>query len=238
MIKWRTKTKAKNNVIRFLRSVSIFSELSDMQLWYISQRMDHRQCPKGSFILKEGTTGENCFFIVDGSVKITRSSREGRSIILAMLGIGDFFGEMSMFDGEIRSANVLAQEDTDILALSRKDFINILKEFPEISIQLLTEIAIRMRKSDQHITSLTLNSAEKRIGVCILRLAEEQGMIKQRAVDIKNFPFQCEIANIVGTSRETVNRAFVLFENKGLIQRDGRTLKIINYMDFQQEFET
>ena len=163
MIKWRTKTKAKNNVIRFLRSVSIFSELSDMQLWYISQRMDHRQCPKGSFILKEGTTGENCFFIVDGSVKITRSSREGRSIILAMLGIGDFFGEMSMFDGEMRSANVLAQEDTDILALSRKDFINILKEFPEISIQLLTEIAIRMRKSDQHITSLTLNSAEKRI---------------------------------------------------------------------------
>ena len=142
-----------------------------------------------------------------------------------------------MFDGEIRSASAVAQEDTKVFTLSRKEFISLVRDFSEISIQLLTDIAERIRKSDQHITSLTLNSSERRIGLCILRLAEEQGTIKDGTVTIKKFPFQRDIANIVGTSRETVNHILSRFEIDNLINRDGRHLTIKNYTKFFQRFD-
>ena len=112
-----------------------------------------------------------------------------------------------------------------------------LEEYPRVSIQLLKELTIRLRKSDLQIASLTLRDAEKRIGLCILRLAGEQGTIRQGHVKIKKFPFQHDIANMAGTSRETVSRTLVLFEQNGLIQREGRQLTIVDYMQFQREFD-
>ena len=162
MIRWKKrKNNATQHTLSFLRSVSIFAGLSDMQLWYIAQKMKREHYDKGSFIVEEGTTGENCFFISDGSVKITRSSKEGRPVILAILHKSDFFGEMSMFDGEIRSASAVAQEDTKVFTLSRKEFISLVRDFSEISIQLLTDIAERIRKSDQHITKIGQSGANR-----------------------------------------------------------------------------
>ena len=185
----------------------------------------------------EETEGQQCYFITHGSVKITRSSKEGREVILAILTAGEFFGEMSLLDGEARSANVLALEETKVLALNGNDFMATLEEYPRVSIQLLKELTIRLRKSDLQIASLTLSDAEKRIGLCILRLAGEQGTIRQGHVKIKKFPFQHDIANMAGTSRETVSRTLVLFEQNGLIQREGRQLTIVDYMQFQREFD-
>ena len=185
----------------------------------------------------EETEGQQCYFITHGSVKITRSSKEGREVILAILTAGEFFGEMSLLDGEARSANVLALEETKVLALNGNDFMATLEEYPRVSIQLLKELTIRLRKSDLQIASLTLSDAEKRIGLCILRLAGEQGTIRQGHVKIKKFPFQHDIANMAGTSRETVSRTLVLFEKNGLIQREGRQLTIVDYMQFQREFD-
>ena len=192
---------------------------------------------KGEFIVMEEMEGQQCYFITHGSVKITRSSKEGRGVILAILTAGEFFGEMSLLDGETRSANVLTLEETKVLALNRNDFMATLEEYPRVSIQLLKELTIRLRKSDLQIASLTLSDAEKRIGLCILRLAGEQGTIRQGHVKIKRFPFQHDIANMAGTSRETVSRTLVLFEQNGLIQREGRQLTIVDYMQFQREFD-
>ena len=192
---------------------------------------------KGEFIVMEEMEGKQCYFITHGSVKITRSSKEGREVILAILTAGEFFGEMSLLDGETRSANVLTLEETKVLALNRNDFMATLEEYPRISIQLLKELTIRLRKSDLQIASLTLSDAEKRIGLCILRLAGEQGTIMQGHVKIKKFPFQHDIANMAGTSRETVSRTLVLFEQNGLIQRESRQLTIVDYMQFQREFD-
>ncbi len=225
------------NSAEYLRSVSIFSDLSDVELASISKKMTPYSYSKGEFIVMEETEGQQCYFITHGSVKITRSSKEGREVILAILTAGEFFGEMSLLDGETRSANVLTLEETKVLALNRNDFMATLEEYPRISIQLLKELTIRLRKSDLQIASLTLSDAEKRIGLCILRLAGEQGTIMQGHVKIKKFPFQHDIANMAGTSRETVSRTLVLFEQNGLIQREGRQLTIVNYMQFQREFD-
>ncbi|MEC7729947.1 MAG: Crp/Fnr family transcriptional regulator [Candidatus Neomarinimicrobiota bacterium] len=225
------------NSAEYLRSVSIFSDLSDVELVSISKKMTPYSYSKGEFIVMEEMEGQQCYFITHGSVKITRSSKEGREVILAILTAGEFFGEMSLLDGETRSANVLTLEETKVLALNRNDFMATLEEYPRVSIQLLKELTIRLRKSDLQIASLTLSDAEKRIGLCILRLAGEQGTIKQGHVKIKKFPFQHDIANMAGTSRETVSRTLVLFEQNGLIQREGRQLTIVDYMHFQREFD-
>ncbi|MDP6167212.1 MAG: Crp/Fnr family transcriptional regulator [Candidatus Marinimicrobia bacterium] len=225
------------NSAEYLRSVSIFSDLSDVELVSISKKMTPYSYSKGEFIVMEEMEGQQCYFITHGSVKITRSSKEGREVILAILTAGEFFGEMSLLDGETRSANVLTLEETKVLALNRNDFMATLEEYPRVSIQLLKELTIRLRKSDLQIASLTLSDAEKRIGLCILRLAGEQGTIRQGHVKIKKFPFQHDIANMAGTSRETVSRTLVLFEQNGLIQREGRQLTIVDYMQFQREFD-
>ena len=224
--------------IELLQSVSLFWDLTEKELGYISEKMVLRHYEAGQMILLEASEGEQCFFVTEGSVKITRLSKDGREVILAILNDGDFFGEMSLLDGESRSANVIALDDTNVLTLNRNDFLLVIKEYPQIAIQLLKEMALRLRKSDRQIASLSLSDAEKRIALCILRIAEEQGVIQKGHVSIPKAPIQQDIANMSGTSRETVSRALKLLEKEGFIQRNGRELLINNYNKFIEEFDS
>ena len=222
--------------ISLLESVPIFSDLSKSDLTKISDRMTHRKFNKNQMILLEDDLGQTFFVIATGSVKITRLSDDGREVILAMLGEADFFGEMSLLDGDGRSANVVALEASEVLTLARNEFLDILEQYPKISISLLEELTNRLRKSDQQIESLSLSDVEQRIGITLIRLAEELGTIKQGSVKIKNLPFQQDIANMAGTSRETVSRTFKLLEEKGLLSRQGRQLVIYNFNQFSKTF--
>ena len=222
--------------ISLLESVPIFSDLSKSDLTKISDRMTHRKFTKNQMILLEDDLGQTFFVIATGSVKITRLSDDGREVILAMLGEADFFGEMSLLDGDGRSANVVALEASEVLTLARNEFLDILEQYPKISISLLEELTNRLRKSDQQIESLSLSDVEQRIGITLIRLAEELGTIKQGSVKIKNLPFQQDIANMAGTSRETVSRTFKLLEEKGLLSRQGRLLVIYNFNQFSKTF--
>ena len=225
----------KNNL---LKSVSLFYDLSERELGYISSRMIAKKFETGNLIFMENSEGEKCFFVAEGSVKVTRLSKDGKEVILAMLNKGEFFGEMALLDGESRSANVVALENTKVLTLNREDFLSVLQDYPQIAIQLLKEIAHRLRKSDRQIASLSLSDAEKRIALCILRFADEQGIIKNGEVNIPKIPIQQDIANMSGTSRETVSRALNLLEKENYIKRDGRELVIKSYKRFVKEFDS
>jgi len=222
--------------LSLLQSVPIFSELSPSDLNKIAERMIQRTYTKGQMILLEDDLGQTFFVIAGGSVKITRLSDDGREVILAMLGESDFFGEMSLLDGAGRSANVVALDSSEVLTLARNDFLEILQEYPKISISLLEELTQRIRKSDQQIESLSLSDVEQRIGITLIRLAEELGTIKHGTVKINNLPYQQDIANMAGTSRETVSRTFKLLEEKGLVAREGRNLTIYNFNQFTKTF--
>ena len=222
--------------LSLLESVPIFSDLSKSDLTKISDRMTQRTFAKNQMILLEDDLGQTFFVISKGSVKITRLSDDGREVILAMLGEADFFGEMSLLDGDGRSANVVALEASEVLTLARNEFLDILEKYPKISICLLEELTHRLRKSDQQIESLSLSDVEQRIGITLIRLAEELGTIKQGSVTITNLPFQQDIANMAGTSRETVSRTFKLLEEKGLLSRQGRHLVIYNFNQFSKTF--
>jgi CRP-like cAMP-binding protein len=222
--------------LSLLQSVPIFSDLSPSDLNKIADRMVLRVFTKGQMILLEDDLGQTFFVIAGGSVKITRLSDDGREVILAMLGEADFFGEMSLLDGAGRSANVVALEASEVLTLARNDFLEILQDYPKLSISLLEELTQRIRKSDQQIESLSLSDVEQRIGITLIRLAEELGTIKRGSVKIKNLPYQQDIANMAGTSRETVSRTFKLLEEKGLVTREGRKLTIYNFNQFTKTF--
>ena len=224
--------------IDLLQSVSLFFDLSEKELGYIEEKMVTRRYENGNYIFLEDSEGEQCFFVAKGSVKVTRLSKDGREVILTMLNAGDFFGEMSLLDGESRSANVIALEETEVLTLIREDFLVVLHDYPTIAIQLVKEMAGRLRKSDRQIASLSLSDAEKRITMCIIRFADDQGVIKNGKVSITKTPIQQDIANMAGTSRETVSRALSILEKENLIERNGRELIILDYKKFIKEFDS
>ena len=222
--------------IKELRKIPIFYRLDDDSLENISQIVSTRVYNKGEVILLEEDTGNNLYLIKSGRVKVTRINSDGDEVILTMLGEGEFFGEMAIFGGVTRSANVSALEKSEVLILTRQDFLSLLKKHPDISIYLLEEMASRLRKSDQLIKDLSLSNAEHKIAMSIVRLSEELGKIKQGQVEIEDFPYQKDIANMAGTSRETVFRTLKKFEKKGYIEKKGRKLIIFDYHKFVEEF--
>ena len=219
-----------------LNSINIFSELSDKECSTLQKFFKPRNYLKNSMIILEEEYGDLVFVVQTGTIKITRVNDEGKEVILALLGPGEIFGELAILDGEARSANALAQENCQLLAINKEDFLDILKNNFSVSYNLMCELAKRLRKSDQQIEALSLSDAEHRIGVSLLNLAEDMGVIRKGKVTIQNLPFQQDIANMAGTSRETVSRVLKLLENKSMISKVGHTLVIPDYTFFKQIF--
>jgi len=124
----------------FLRSVNIFSDLSENELTNIKDVCTTRNYPKNSMIILEEEMGDVVFIVMTGTVKITRVNDEGKEVILAMLGSGEVFGEMAILDGESRSANALSQENCEVVTINREDFLNIIKTNNKVAINLMTEL--------------------------------------------------------------------------------------------------
>ncbi len=219
-----------------LNSINIFSELSEKECLKFQKFFKPRNYLKNSMIILEEEYGDLVFVVHTGTIKITRVNDEGKEVILALLGPGEIFGELAILDGEARSANALAQENCHLLAINKEDFLDILKNNFSVSINLMCELAKRLRKSDQQIEALSLSDAEHRIGVSLLNLAEDMGVIRKGKVTIQNLPYQQDIANMAGTSRETVSRVLKLLENKSMISKVGHTLVIPDYTFFKQIF--
>ncbi|MDR3611626.1 MAG: Crp/Fnr family transcriptional regulator [Ignavibacteriaceae bacterium] len=220
----------------FLKYVPIFSDLNDATIEQISKIGVRKSFKKDSVVMFEHETGSALFVIVEGKVKISRVSEDGREVILSILNDSDFFGEMAILDGFARSANVTAMEDSEIYIIQRNDFIALLQDHPEISIALLNELTQRLRAADLKIKSLSLKDAEGKVASVILQLADDIGKIKNGAVEIEKLPLQHDLANMAGTSRETISRTFHSLVKKGLIDLKGSKLRILNYEAFKELF--
>ena len=220
-----------------LSSVPLFVDLDGSELANVEEHCTPRKYPKNSMVILEEEFGDIIFIILKGTIKITRVNDEGKEVILALLGSGEIFGEMAILDGEARSANALAQEDCELLAIQKSEFLNLLRRNFKISFALMCELAKRLRKSDQQIEALSLSDAEHRIGVSVLNLAEDMGVIRKGQVTIDKLPFQQDIANMSGTSRETVSRVLKLFEDRHMITKVGHTVVIPDYAFFKRLFD-
>ena len=213
--------------IDFLRNVSLFESLDQQELEALSDVAFTRTFSKDNVIILAEEEGDTLFILKKGQVKVSIVSEEGREVILSLLGPGSVFGELSLLDGKPRSANVVATEETDLLMLRRADFLQLIYKTPQIATALLAELATRMRKTDRQIEGLALLDVTSRISDTLLQLATEQGAETTDGVTIESRPTQQELANMSGTTRETVSRVLKRLEGQGYINRNGRKITIL-----------
>ncbi|MCC6551351.1 MAG: Crp/Fnr family transcriptional regulator [Ignavibacteriaceae bacterium] len=221
----------------FLQYVPIFAELADEALDMISKLGKTKTFEKDEPILMENESGTALFVINSGKVKVFRVSDDGREVILSIMSETDFFGEMAILDGLNRSANVTALEKSEIFIIQRKDFLDLLYAHPEVCISLLQELTKRLRSADMKIKSLSLKDAEGKVATVIIQLADDIGKIHKGVVEIEKLPYQHDLANMAGTSRETISRSLHSFAKRGLIKLEGSKLIISDYEKFKEMFQ-
>jgi CRP-like cAMP-binding protein len=204
-----------------LKRVPLFSDLADAELARFSDVIREREYPKNSVILFEDDPGDALYIVSTGQVKVVLIGEDGREVILSVLGDGDFFGEMSLIDDEPRSAHVIAMKDSQLLVLRRDDFQSRLQETPTIALKLLKVLVQRLRRADEKIGGLVLLDVNGRVAQLLLDLAEESGgpRITRRLT-------HHTIAQMIGSSRETVSRAMRELVARGTIEVSRREITI------------
>ncbi|MBI3193304.1 MAG: Crp/Fnr family transcriptional regulator [Ignavibacteriae bacterium] len=219
--------------IKILRNVPIFGDIDQSELARIVHVGVRKKYKKGSIILLEEEAGAALFIIASGKIKIVRTDDEGREVILSILGENDFFGEMAILDGLARSATAVAITKTDLFMIHRQDFLKLLHEYPAVAISLLRELTSRLRKADAQIKNLSLKDANGRVANVIIQIADDVGKIRKGRVEIDDLPLQQDLANMAGTSRETISRMLHQFIKKGHVELQGNKLIINDYEKFK-----
>lgn len=222
-------------MVNFLRQIPLFASLKDEEIEAIFKLSVTKKCSKDTIILLEDEEGDTLFVILKGKVKVTTFSESGKEVIFSILNEGDFFGDMSLLDGKPRSATVISVEESELRLIRRSDFNKLLETHPGIALKLFEELTSRLRKADERIESLALLDVTGRIAGILLQLADERGEKSDESILIKSRPTHQELANMVGTTRETVTRVLKQLENKKYIYMEGKDLTIINPENFKHE---
>ena len=213
--------------LSFLRKVPLFSCLSDQEFENLSQLTIIRTYQKGSMIILAEDVGDTFFVIRKGQVKVSILHEDGREVIFSLLGPGKVFGELSLLDSKPRSANVVALKDTELITLRRSDFLQLVYENPQVATLLMAELASRLRRTDEKIEGLALLDVTSRISRTLLQLAADQGVESAEGVVIENRPTHQQLANMSGTTRETVTRVLSRLEAQGYLTCRGRRILIL-----------
>ncbi|HEV8660537.1 MAG TPA: Crp/Fnr family transcriptional regulator [Thermoanaerobaculia bacterium] len=206
------------------RKLALFAELDDRELASIASVAKTRRYAKDDVIFHADESGDVFCIIREGKVKITMISPEGKEIILSMMGPGDFFGEMALLDDEPRSATVVAMEPLELLTIWRSDFLEILKENFSITKKILIELSRRVRRTSNRIESLATMDVYGRLARFFLDLAQQQGKVLDNGYVAVTRPTHQAIANMIGTSRETVSRLIHELIRQDLLLSEGKTV--------------
>ena len=218
-----------------LRTVPIFSELSEPDIAALARLTSRRTCPKDTVVFFENEEGDSFFCIVAGRIKVTILGDDGREVILSVLGRGDFFGEMALLDNEPRSATAIAVEDTELLSLHRNDFQSVLSDNRSIMSALIKILTARLRRANHQISTLALLDVYGRVARVIVDTARDEGKrLKDGRIAFRRATHQ-EIANRIGTTRETVTRMLKDLERQGLIHIEGK--EVVVQPDFEKTFD-
>ncbi len=207
-------------MLNTLKQTSLFGELEDSELAPIAALCHKRKVPKGSILFYAGDPGNSCYMLLSGKIKIVVTADDGREHILGLLGPHDLFGEMSLLDGEPRSASAVAVEESHVVVIQRDDFLKVLSEKPMIPLKLLSVLSRRLRRTDGHVESLAFLSAPGRVARLLLGLAEDLGNRTPEGLAFETRMTRQEMANLTGTSRETFTRVLMDYQDRGLVVLD------------------
>lgn len=209
-----------------VRRAPLFTALDDAQAASLRASMDSVKISKGGILFKEGDEGEHVYVIVDGKLKLGTSSGDGRENLLSILGPGEMFGELSLFDPGPRTSTATAVTDAKLLSLSHEKLIPWLRGNPEVSLHLLARLAQRLRRTNEAVGDLVFSDVPGRVAKALMDLGARFGKQSDEGLFVHHDLTQEELAQLVGASRETVNKALADFAGRGWLKLDGRAVLI------------
>jgi len=212
-----------------IRKAPIFSGLDASAADTLRASMNLVKLRKGQSLFKEGDNGDHLFVVSSGKVKLGTKSIDGRENLLMILGPGDMFGELSLFDSGPRTATATAVTDSKLLALGQDKVIPWVKEHPEVSLQLLARLASRLRRTNEVVGDLVFSDVPGRVAKALIDLGVKFGDKRSEGLFVNHDLTQEELAQLVGASRETVNKALADFAQRGWLRLEARSVMILDY---------
>ena len=220
---------AAKNEEEAVRKAPLFTALDEASAATLRASMTGVKLSRGQVLFKEGDEGNQLFVVVDGKLKLGTTSNDGRENLLSILGPGDMFGELSLFDPGPRTATATAVVDSKLLTLANDQVIGWVKEHPQVSLQLLGRLAQRLRKANDVLSDLVFADVPGRVAKAIIELGERFGTNKDDGLHVNHELTQEELAQLVGASRETVNKALADFASRGWVKLEPRAVIVLDY---------
>ena len=211
-----------------VRQAPLFTALDDDAAASLRASMDSVKIAKGSVLFAEGDEGDHLYVIVEGKLKLGTSSGDGRENLLSILGPGEMFGELSLFDPGPRTSTATAVTDAKLLSLGQEKLIPWLATNPNVSLHLLARLAQRLRRTNEAVGDLVFSDGPGRVAKALIDLGERFGKQSDEGLFVHHDLTQEELAQLVGASRETVNKALADFAGRGWLKLDGRAVLIID----------
>jgi len=211
-----------------LRDAPLFSALDEQSAIALRSSMSEQSLKKGEVIFQEADLGDQLYLITDGKVKLSHTSNDGRESLFTVLGPGDMFGELSVFDPGPRTSTAIAVTDATVLGLKHDVLRPWLTERSEVAQSLLQALANRLRRNSETMSDLVFADVPGRVAKVLLMLNEKFGAHSQAGRLVAHDLTQEEIAQLVGASRETVNKALADFVTRGWIRLETRSVTILD----------
>jgi CRP/FNR family transcriptional regulator len=213
-------------VVELLGRVPVFSTLVHSDLERIAQLAVPRRFEPGQMVFREGDASDTCYIVREGHARAVHEHRDGRTITLATFGPGDIFGELAMFEDELRSATVEAIEPTSVVAVLGPDMRRLMSEHPEISTRLVVALGRRLREANARLSRQSFQTVQSRVAVVLSELVA-QGTAAGSGSDVLVTATQSDLAQLAGSSRESASRFLAVLERAGVISQ-GRGRLVVH----------
>jgi CRP-like cAMP-binding protein len=216
------------NMDGVLSASPLFAALDAEGAQVLRETLIEKHVLKGQTLFEEGEPGDRLYVILDGKVKLGHSSPDGRESLMAVLGPGEMFGELSLFDPGKRAATATALTDASVLELSNEQLMPWLAGRPEVAAALLQALARRLRRTNEAMADLVVSDVPGRVAKALMDLGEKFGTVTPDGLLVTHDMTQEEIAQLVGASRETVNKALADFTQRGWLRLESRQVLIVD----------
>jgi len=221
--------------LALLTGVGLFDGVSPADLTALAGSLRRRRYPRGTVVFVEGDPGTTLFIIESGTVKIGLSTPDGKELVIALLGRGEFFGDMAILDGEPRSADAVAKTDCQFSLLTRQDFLAFLDTHPKVAANLLANLSRRLRHNTTMLQEAAFLDIPARVASALLHLAKREGRTAtDGSITIDSTYTQAELAGHVGATRESVNKWLRYYERQGIIHWGKGAITILKPDDLHR----
>ena len=204
-----------------LRRHPLFKEFAPAICERLAAQAKTRTVPRGAMIFAKGDAGSCLFAVVSGTVQVIAGSSEGKSAVFNQIGEGEIFGEIALLDGEPRTADAVAFTDCRLMIIERRDFLPLLRNFPDVAIKLMELLCARLRRTSEQVEDLTFLDLKGRLTKTLLRLCKESEDGKGIAIS------QADLSQMIGMSREMINKQLQAFVRDGFIEVERRRIVVL-----------